>query len=405
MTLADLTGSRPWSLAGWTMMHFFWVGGLAGLFAAVIRRSLRHSGPEVRYAAALCSLLGIGIAPVVLAVWMAASPPASQLGPNRISDPIASSRSPSVEDLPKDLDLKPFVLTSRGSKPVAMAPLLALRGWSIPIPVWIARLANALPWVWAAGSPITFAVLALGLVGSERLRKNVRQVEPGEEIESLCRRLGESLGIVRQVGLGISDRIAMPILIGFVRPLILLPSVALTGWDVEQVEMVLLHELAHVRRRDNLVNLAQRVLESVLFFHPAIWWVSAWARLEREQCCDSTVVSRTGRRRPYAELLASLAAPRPAPQTVSAFAAHPLVARIRLILEPEVPPMKFHRTAITIAAALTLLPTSRSREAIDRAGRKPSLRPSPSSNPSPIAIRSGATSTSGSPRCIPSSRP
>lgn len=225
------------------------------------------------------------------------------------------------------------------------------------VPALAGRLATALPWIWAGGSPSTFAVLALGLIGGERLRKSVRRVEEGAELDLLCRRLGESLGIVRRVALGISDRVATPILLGIVRPLILLPPAALTGWGVERVEMVLLHELAHVRRRDNLVNLGQRVLESILFYHPAVWWASAWARVERERCCDATVVARTGRRRSYAELLAALAAPHPAERTASAVAAHPVVARIRLILEPEVPPMKIHRAAIAIAAALTLLPT------------------------------------------------
>ena len=71
--------------------------------------------------------------------------------------------------------------------------------------------------------------------------------------------------------------------------------------------MVLWHELAHLRRWDNLINLIQRVVESLLFFHPAVWWVSAWARLEREHCCDLIVVERTGRPRAYAETLAALA--------------------------------------------------------------------------------------------------
>jgi beta-lactamase regulating signal transducer with metallopeptidase domain len=67
------------------------------------------------------------------------------------------------------------------------------------------------------------------------------------------------------------------------------------------------HELAHLRRWDNLINLIQRIVESLLFFHPAVWWVSAWARLEREYCCDLIVVQRTGRPRAYVATLAALA--------------------------------------------------------------------------------------------------
>ncbi len=87
----------------------------------------------------------------------------------------------------------------------------------------------------------------------------------------MCRQLAASLKISYRVGVAICDRIAAPILVGILRPMILLPAVALAGWDPQQLEMVLLHELAHVRRYDNLVNLLQRIVESVLFFHPMVW--------------------------------------------------------------------------------------------------------------------------------------
>ena len=70
--------------------------------------------------------------------------------------------------------------------------------------------------------------------------------------------------------------------------------------------MVLLHELAHVRRWDNLVNLLQRFVESLLFFHPVVWWLSGWVRLERELCCDRLVVERLGQPVAYAEMLVAL---------------------------------------------------------------------------------------------------
>ena len=105
------------------------------------------------------------------------------------------------------------------------------------------------------------------------------------------------------MSVGICDRLAMPVLIGIIRPLILLPPAALSGWSVEQLEMVLLHELAHLRRWDNLVNLMQRFVESLLFFHPVVWWLSSWVRLERELCCDQLVVERLGQPVAYAEIL------------------------------------------------------------------------------------------------------
>ena len=150
-------------------------------------------------------------------------------------------------------------------------------------------------------------LLATGVVGAERLRRASRVIDDGPIAEA-CARLAESLRIGRRVTVAVCERIAAPVLVGIVRPIILLPPAALTGWSPDEIEMVLLHELAHVRRWDNLVNLVQRFVESLLFFHPAVWLVSSWVRREREACCDAVVVGRTNRPHAYAEMLVALAA-------------------------------------------------------------------------------------------------
>jgi beta-lactamase regulating signal transducer with metallopeptidase domain/Tol biopolymer transport system component len=219
-------------------------------------------------------------------------------------------------------------------------------------------LAVTLPWLWLCGSPITFALLAAGLIGAERLRRQSRVLDSGE-IPILCRALAKSLRITRDVAIGVCDRIAAPVLIGVVRPMILLPPAALSGWTMEQLEMVLCHELAHLRRWDNLVNLLQRVVESLLFFHPVVWWVSAWARLEREHCCDAAVVAQTGRARAYVETLAALSGS--AARQRAAFVAmaeNEIVARVRRILNIDETPMttKLPRAAVACAAAMVVAP-------------------------------------------------
>ena len=105
--------------------------------------------------------------------------------------------------------------------------------------------------------------------------------------------------------------------------------------------MVLLHELAHVRRWDNLVNVAQRIVESLLFFHPSIWWLSSWVRLERELCCDRLVVEQVGKPFAYAEMLVSLAgSSHPNRQLVLAMAERQVLTRIRRLLNLEVRSMR-----------------------------------------------------------------
>ena len=187
--------------------------------------------------------------------------------------------------------------------------------------------------------------------------------------------------------MAICDRLAAPVLVGVIRPLILLPAAALGGWSVEQVEMALLHELAHIRRHDNLITLLQRLAESLLFFHPVTWWLSAWVSLERELCCDRLVVEHTGRPQAYARMLAALAGAGPGPQSMAlAMARRPLTTRIRRILDMEDRSMKMTLTeglgllaAAIAGTAMTLaaharppepVPADAARQALERLARR-----------------------------------
>jgi hypothetical protein len=203
-------------------------------------------------------------------------------------------------------------------------------------------------------------LLAAGLVGSQRLRRHGTLLVDGPAFDA-CQRLRTALRISRRVSLAVCDRVAQPLLVGIARPLILLPTAALAGWTPEELEMVLLHEMAHVRRWDNLVNLVQRLVESALFFHVAVWLVSRQVRRDREECCDAIVVARTDRPHEYAELLVSIAAALrgcSAPGSLvaaSAMADHPLTGRIRRILKLENEPMRVSTKTLAAALAAPLL--------------------------------------------------
>jgi GWxTD domain-containing protein len=114
-----------------------------------------------------------------------------------------------------------------------------------------------------------------------------------------------------------------------------MPAGLLAGLTPAQIEAILLHELAHVRRHDYLVNLAQRAVEALLFYHPAVWWVSRVIRIEREHCCDDTVIAVNRDPRTYAETLAALETMRAIEPALAATGA-PLAARVRRLLRsPE----------------------------------------------------------------------
>jgi beta-lactamase regulating signal transducer with metallopeptidase domain len=211
-----------------------------------------------------------------------------------------------------------------------------------------------LPWLWLVGTPLTLVALACGVNGASRLRRAGYVLQDGEVVAA-NQRLLTALRINRHVAIVACDRVAAPILVGILRPAILLPPAVLAGFSPEQIEMILLHELAHVRRCDNLANVVQRVIEAALFFHPMVWWLSNWVRLEREECCDRVVVAHTGRPQAYAETLAALALPGITPRhAAAAMADCHLVTRIRHILNLEDEIMNVAQNAFIAVAGLLI---------------------------------------------------
>jgi hypothetical protein len=129
-------------------------------------------------------------------------------------------------------------------------------------------------------------------------------------VENLTARMHVS----RRVRLLQSTLVDVPTMLGAFKPLILLPLAAATAMPLEALEALLAHELAHIRRHDYLVNLLQSVTETLLFYHPAVWWISAQIRQEREHCCDDLAIALTGNRLQYAKALASMESMRTSPR-------------------------------------------------------------------------------------------
>jgi beta-lactamase regulating signal transducer with metallopeptidase domain len=217
---------------------------------------------------------------------------------------------------------------------------------------------SQLPWIWLVGTPLCLAVVMSGLYGAERMRRGAVLVIEGPVAEALARSQN-ALVVGRAVAIAVSDRIVSPLVLGIVKPLILLPASAVAGWSPDQLQMILLHELAHVRRWDNLINLLQRILEAALFYQPAVWLVSNWVRLEREHCCDAVVLGQGNEPQDYAETLASLAMPGISPRyAAAALASHQLVSRIRHILNVEDRTMKISRRALLMLVCGAVLLSS-----------------------------------------------
>ena len=150
--------------------------------------------------------------------------------------------------------------------------------------------------------------------------------------------LSARLGLTRTVRLLESTRLQVPVVVGWLRPVLLVPTAVLGGLSPQQLEAVIAHELAHIRRHDYLVNLLQSAVETLLFYHPAVWWVSSAVRAEREHCCDDLAVVACGDAVLYARALTAIETLRHEEMGVAmAITGSPLLARVRRLLGAKPP--------------------------------------------------------------------
>ena len=151
-----------------------------------------------------------------------------------------------------------------------------------------------------------FARVGLGFWHLQRLRKSCVPVDVAA-LDPILRKTLEEFDSPRPVKLCVSDRLRVPTAIGFTKPLVVIPSWTMRELSAAELNPILLHELAHLRRRDDWTNLVQKILGALLFFHPAVWWIEKKLALEREMACDDLVLASTTSPRAYAECLVSLA--------------------------------------------------------------------------------------------------
>ena len=156
---------------------------------------------------------------------------------------------------------------------------------------------------------LVFFLLSLrwlgGLIGVSRLKRSGLQVED-THLQSVFDALLVNLGITNQARLFTSVHVDQPMVVGWLKPVVLLPLSIATNLPPDQVEAILAHELVHVRRHDYLVLVLQSVMEVLFFYHPAVWWVSRQMRIEREYCCDDLAMKVLGNELVYVTALANL---------------------------------------------------------------------------------------------------
>jgi len=160
--------------------------------------------------------------------------------------------------------------------------------------------------VWAVIAGVSLLRVGAGLLQLRTLRASYTAIDPAT-LDPLLQSTLQEFQNVRSVTLCHSDRLQVPTAIGFLRPVVVIPSWALRELSPAELHSILIHELAHLRRWDDWTNLAQQVLKALLFFHPAVWWIENQLALEREMACDDAVLAETGNPRGYAQCLISMA--------------------------------------------------------------------------------------------------
>jgi beta-lactamase regulating signal transducer with metallopeptidase domain len=176
--------------------------------------------------------------------------------------------------------------------------------WAVTVPN---RWATYIVAAWAVIALVGLSRVASGLWQLRKVRTGSEIIDPVSLDSVLQKTLGEFQPSGRMARLAVSEKISVPAAIGFFHPMIVLPQWALKELSSAELNSILIHEMAHLRRRDDWTNLAQKVLRAVLFFHPAVWWVERQLSLAREMACDDIVLSRTANPRAYAECLVNVA--------------------------------------------------------------------------------------------------
>ena len=321
----------------WTLIHFLWQA--VGI-AAVIYMSLslvRRSSPGLRYGIACCGLLAMAILPLLTFAWYVNN--ASENG-----DGLAFRNQFGAFENLEPIHHDSLAIDAAGSVEAQSSALdgrneFADKATANPAFGNLSRLDAVAPFLvagWMCG------VLFLGfrsLVGYCRVsqwRQNANLVSC-LETQSVFQRLVERTfgrGQRLRVQLLESTLLQVPSVVGVLKPVVLIPPAMLTGLSQAQVEAILAHELAHIKRQDFLVNLLQTAVETILFYHPAVWWVSRQIRIEREYCCDDLAVEWTGDRKAFANALVTLEELRSEGIAMAANGGS-LLARIQRLVRPE----------------------------------------------------------------------
>jgi len=285
---------------GWALLHFLWQGTAVAALAAVLMTLCYRASS--RYVLAVGALVVMLAAPVATFVFI------TDTG-------VAPADSSSVAERQPTATSGIVTRASSGFSRLSPSP-------------------SALPWLveaWLLGVAFFSLRSAGGFLLLERERRKQSDSVSARVLE-VCQTLQRRLGLDRTIRYCECAWLQAPAVIGWFRPIVLLPVTALTGLSEEQLQLVIVHELAHIQRLDPFVNVFQISVETLFFYHPAVWWLNKRIRAEREHCCDDVAVALCGNPVEYARALTLMEEWRTAPALAMAANRGPLSERIFRVL-------------------------------------------------------------------------
>ncbi|MCH8218737.1 MAG: M48 family metalloprotease [Planctomycetes bacterium] len=302
MSIVEFLSQPFWHTLGLTLVHFVWQGCVVAVVAGALVHGLRLRHGNARYTAYLLGFAAM-IACPILTFNIVQTPSIAE--PKGVTE-VAATR---VEDPAAYLPLPPRAYPSETSISSSVLSSASTEADPMPLRQRLSdRMHLSLPWIlitWLVGVGLMSVRLLMGCMGVHRWRQNLEPLPDSlaTRIAPLARRLG--MKDFAAVFMTRSDIQAMAM--GYLRPIVILPATMITRMPPEMLEAVIAHELAHIRRLDLWVILLQRIVETLLFYHPAVWWLSNRIRNEREFCCDELAVEATDERVTYASTLEQVA--------------------------------------------------------------------------------------------------
>ena len=273
---------------GWTIIHSFWQGLLIVLILTIGLVLLRKHSSQLRYLSGFIALLVLILCSIGTFSWIY-----SNLSGNAMHSSAQVGLSSTIQESGLDQISTAAVIPT--ASPDYWQSILGFVEANLPIIVM----------VWMLGVLLLTLRFLAELAYIQRLKHQPGQMAAAP-FQDLLRELAQQMGIHRTIELKETMRIDGPMVIGFFKPVILVPLGLLSNLDPSQVESVLAHELAHIKRYDYVLNLFQSLVEILLFFNPAMWWISSFIRSEREHCCDDMAIEITGNQLAFVKTLASL---------------------------------------------------------------------------------------------------